>query len=75
MVENYIYIYVYVISSRRPNTVGVDYSCREYMRNIFKIYVSARYMLIVTSLIPLQAYNKIHIRSVYSAIRWKLKPR
>ena len=30
----YIYIYIYVISSQRPKTVGVDYSCIEYMRNI-----------------------------------------
>ena len=31
-------------------------------------------MAIVTSLIPLQVYKKIHIQSVYSAIRRKLKP-
>ena len=31
-------------------------------------------MAIVTSLIPLQAYNKIHIQSVYSVIRRKLQP-
>ena len=31
-------------------------------------------MAIVTSLIPLQGYNKIHIQSKYSVIRWKLKP-
>ena len=31
-------------------------------------------MAIVTSLFPLQVYNKIHIQSVYSAIRMKLKP-
>ena len=30
-------------------------------------------MAIVTLLIPLQAYNKIHIQGVYSVIRWKLK--
>ena len=30
-------------------------------------------MAIVTSLIPLQVYNKIHIQSIYSAIRRKLK--
>ena len=29
----YIYIYIY-ISSQRPKTVGVDYSCIEYKRNI-----------------------------------------
>ena len=32
-------------------------------------------MAIVTSLIPLQVDNKIHIQSVYSAIRKKVKPR
>ena len=28
------YIYIFVISSQRPKTVDVDYSCIEYMRNI-----------------------------------------
>ena len=31
-------------------------------------------MAIVTSLIPLRAYKNIHIQSVYSIIRRKLKP-
>ena len=35
--------------------------------------MSARCMALVTSLIPLPAYNKIHIQSLYSVIRWKLK--
>ena len=65
---------VCVISSQRPKTVGVDYSCIEYMRNIILIYVSTRCMPIVTSHISLQIYNKTHIQSVYSAIRRKLKP-
>ena len=30
----YIYIYIFMISSQCPKTVGVDYSCIEYMRNI-----------------------------------------
>ena len=34
--------------------------------------MSARWMAIVTSLIPLQLYSKIHIQSVYSAIRKNL---
>ena len=33
VVKIYIYIYIY-ISSHRPKTMGVDYSCIEYMRNI-----------------------------------------
>ena len=30
----YVYVYISVISSQRPKTVGVDYSHIEYMRNI-----------------------------------------
>ena len=29
-----IYIYMYIISSQRPKTVGVDYFFLEFMRNI-----------------------------------------
>ena len=36
--------------------------------------LSARYMAIVTSLIPFQVYYKIYILRVYSAIKRKMKP-
>ena len=65
---------VCVLFSQLPKTVGVDYSCVEFMRNIIKIYVNTRCIAIVTSFNPLQAYNKIYIQSVYSDIRMKLKP-
>ena len=32
--HTHTHIYIFIISSQRPKTVGVDYSCIEYMRNI-----------------------------------------
>ena len=50
----YIYIYIYVcvlvISIQRAKTVSVDDSYIENMKNILKIYVSARCMTIIKSL-------------------------
>ena len=65
---------VCVISSQHPKTVGVDYSCIEYIKNIIYIYVSALCMVIVSSLIDLKVFNTVYIQSVYSAMRRKLKP-
>ena len=66
--------YISVISSQHLKTVGVDYSCIEYMKNFILIYGSAGCMAIVIYFFYPGLYNKTHIQSIYSAIRRKLKP-
>ena len=69
-----IYSYIYICNIQ---SASEDSGCRLFLYRIYEDYhinMSARCMAIVTSLIILQVYNKIHIQSIYSAIRRKLKP-